>query len=142
MHDEIDYFAIERMKDLNEGSPFGMIKELIGVLRHVREEVPANEIDRHMPAAYAIEKKLHNVNDVLSEPHKPYVQEIWEALENEPEPDDTKTFQVFELIVNEDGQGTLTNTYESFPQHIIAEEWIKESGEKGMRYVILEVIEP
>jgi hypothetical protein len=141
MHDEIDYLALER-KDQPPGSFNAAVKDLIVKLRYMREGIPATEIKEHMPEARELEKKLHHFDDLFNQEHREYLSEIWEVLENEPEPDDSKSFQVFELSINVDSQATLTNTYESFPQHIIAEEWIKGSGDRGTKYVILEVIEP
>lgn len=141
IHDNIDYFALER-KNHAEGSFNGDVKNLVVFLRHIRTDIPATEIDKHLPEAFRLEKKLHKVDDLLGQSRREYVKEIWELLENEPEPDDTKTFQIYELKIDDDNKASLVYTYESFPQHIIAEEWIKESGDAGIKYVILEVIEP
>lgn len=140
MRDEIDYLALER-KNHSEGSYNGMVKELVVAARHVREGIPATEIKSHMPHLYELEKKLHKLDSMIGEPRKEYVQEIWEVLENEPQPDDTKYFSVCELTTKDD-EIVLVDTGYSFPKHIIAEEWIREPGHAGKKFVILEVIQP
>ena len=141
MSEYIDYLALER-KVQPEGSFNAAVRDLVVKVRYMRQDIPATEIKDHMPEARSLEKKLHHFDDLFEQPHREYLNEIWEVLENEPEPDDSKSFQVFELNVSGNNQLILTHTFESFPQHIIAEEWVKESGQSGKKYVILEVIEP
>jgi hypothetical protein len=141
MHEDIDYFALERHEQ-NEGSFNAAVKDLVAAIRYTRQRIPATEVKDHMPAIFELEKKLHGIDDLFEQPHREYVQEIWDLFDNQPQPDETKSYSVFELVIKENNGVTFLATGNSFSEHIIAEEWIKESGDKGNKYVILEVIEP
>ena len=117
-----------------------MIKELVVAIRYVRERIPGTEIREHMPGIYALEDKLQKVDKSIGEPQREYVKEIWEVSDNEPEPDEFKSFAVCQLGMRHDELVFFSTGY-SFTQHIIAEEWIKESGDPNSKYVIFEVIE-
>jgi glucosamine 6-phosphate synthetase-like amidotransferase/phosphosugar isomerase protein len=140
MQDKIDYLAIER-KNHEMGSYNQHLKDLVVAIRHVREGIPATEIQSNMPAIYAMEKKLHQFDDTFGQQRKEYVNEIFDALENEPEPDDSKSFQVCKMEIRDNDEIVFFATGESFSQHIIAEEWIKEKSNSSDKYVIVEVFE-
>lgn len=141
MRHKIDYLALER-KEQPAGSYYAMVKELVAGLRHVREEIPASEIEKHMPPLRDKETKLQKIDSMIGEPKRNYIEEIWEVLENEPEPDDSKSYLVCKLAFSDRNEAALTSTDESFPERIHAEEWIKEYADRADRYVILEVIDP
>jgi hypothetical protein len=137
---EYDYLAIERHEQ-PAGSFLSMLKDLVVSLRYLREGIPANEISSHMPEMRSKEKKLQEIDAKTGESQRNYIQEIWDVLENEPEDDPQKSFQIFELRMDDKQQATFIPIYESFPQHILAEEWAKERGTPGLKYIILEVVE-
>ena len=140
MRDKIDYLALER-KNHNEGSFNSMVKNLVTAVRYIREKIPATDIQIHMPGVYELEDNLHSFDNSIGNPRREYVKEVWEILENEPEPDEAKSFAVCAVGIRNEHEVVFLATGHTFPQHIIAEEWIKDSGELGTQYAIIEIIE-
>lgn len=141
MNRQIDYLAIER-KEHDPQSWNGYVKDLVQSIRYVREMIPASEIELHMPAIREKEKKLQYLDEMIGEEPREYVMEIWEMFQNLPDPDDTKSYAVIEVSFTEENTLLLEETGKEFPEKIIAEEWIKEKGAKGVRYTIMEIITP
>lgn len=142
MQHNIDFLSIER-KDQLEGTYNAAVKELVASIRRVQSFIPESEIEKDMPSIHDLEKKLHRMDDMFGEPRREYLKEIWEVLKNERQTDDGKYFAICEIRTNDDNNEVrLTNTGYSFPQHIMAEEWVNKDAPKGMKYIILEAIEP
>ncbi|HEV7782493.1 MAG TPA: hypothetical protein VGO58_14565 [Chitinophagaceae bacterium] len=138
MDDNKDFFWYERHEQ-NPGSINQMIKDLVIGVRHIRN-IPGDKISENMPPLWAIETKLQEMDAQIGQEHREYIQEIIVALDNEPEWDGMTMYWVNEVKLNEDAGVTFVVTGESFPQRVLAEEWIKEQGLPNTRYTILEVI--
>lgn len=141
MNEKIDYLALERHTQ-NEGSINDMIKKMVVAIRYIRERIPATELSNYIPAIRELENKLHLQDDSIGRDRRPYFEEIWDTLDNEPEPDDSIYFSVCVIGTNNNNEIVLSPTGHKFPQRIIAEEWIKESAEKDIQYTILAIIQP
>lgn len=141
MNEKIDYLALER-RTHNEGSINDMIKKMVVAIRYIRERVPATEISTYTPSIRQLEKDLHSEDDSIGRNRRSYFDEIWDALDNEPQSDDSICYSVCVFSTNGSNEIVLSPTGNIFPHRIIAEEWIKESEEKNVQYTILEIIQP
>ena len=141
MLSEYDFLSIERHEQ-NEGSHLADIKNLIIVIRYTRDKIPATEIKTHMPPLWNLESKLNSFNESIGQENREWIQEIMVVLDNEPEPDETTSFKVYEILIVGSGESTINDTGISFDQNTIAEEWIREAGTPGIKYTVLKIIEP
>jgi hypothetical protein len=139
MERKIDYLAHERKKFPDNGSWNSMLQKLITGVRYVRS-IPGNQIRENMPPLWSLEEQLQKVDADIAYPKKEYIKEIMEALDNEPELDESKTYLVCEVLTDDDDNLTFKSTGKSFFQNAIAEEWIADSSEFGKKYCVLNVL--
>lgn len=139
MAKEVNYLDIEG-GDHEAGSWNALVDELVQLVRFIRTDVIASEAPEYMQRVRVLEGKLQQAEG-LGETDRQYFDEVWEALENEPPPDDAHVFTVFALHNTEQGAVVMMPTEATYHQHQRAVHWIREHGEQGQQYVIQEVFQ-